>query len=135
MTLPPPRPGPCPAPLPDPRDCVALLPPSPATPPGAGGDPLGRLYEEFLRAPYPPGFRGVDVGGVELILVDADVAGLVLRELKGGLDEDGAALLWKLIADLDRAVPLMGDAYCAACFARLRALAAVAGLRHVPAAG
>jgi hypothetical protein len=47
-------------------------------------DQLPRLYEEHMRAPFPAGFRGVDIEGVELILLDADVAGVVRGELKGG---------------------------------------------------
>ncbi|MFC8899207.1 hypothetical protein [Streptomyces cinereoruber] len=95
---------------------------------------LARLWEEHRRAPYPDSFRGVDIEGVELILLDADVDGLVLRELDGGLDDDGVAALWTCIADLDKAVPLIDSAYCASYFARLRTMAGLAAARHLPAA-
>nr|BEK69943.1 hypothetical protein KPHV_71700 [Kitasatospora purpeofusca] len=98
------------------------------------GDRLARLWEEHLSAPYPDSFRGVDIEGVELILLDADVAGLVQRELNGGLDGDGIAALWTCITDLDRIVPLIDSAYCAFYFARLRTMAALAATRHAPAA-
>lgn len=37
-------------------------------------DRLARLWEEHQRAPYPDSFRGIDVEGMELILLDADVS-------------------------------------------------------------
>ncbi|WP_234323198.1 hypothetical protein [Streptomyces bikiniensis] len=95
---------------------------------------LARLWEEHRRAPYPDGFRGVDIEGVELTLLDADVGGLVLRELDGGLDGDGVATLWTCIADLDKAVPLIDSAYCASYFTRLRTMAGLVAAGHLPAA-
>ncbi|MFI5760113.1 hypothetical protein ACIA8F_04130 [Streptomyces sp. NPDC051563] len=95
---------------------------------------LARLAEEHRRALYPDSFRGVDIGGVELILLDADVAGLVHTELNGGLDDNGIAALWGCIADLDTLEPLIDSEYCASYFGRLRALARLAVARHIPAA-
>ncbi|MFD3530030.1 hypothetical protein [Streptomyces sp. NPDC058664] len=97
-------------------------------------DQLARLSEEHRRALYPDSFRGIDIEGVELILLDADVAGLVQGELDGGLDDNGVALLWACIADLDKAVPLISSEYCAAYFARLRTMAELAAARHLPPA-
>ncbi|MFB7618355.1 hypothetical protein [Kitasatospora sp. NPDC056181] len=97
-------------------------------------DRLTLLWEEHRRAPYPDGFRGIDIEGVELILVDADVAGLVRRELDGGLDDGGIAVLWACIADLDKVVPLIESEYCASYFAKLRAMAGLAAARHIPTA-
>ncbi|MFF9063781.1 hypothetical protein ACF09E_00345 [Streptomyces sp. NPDC014891] len=97
-------------------------------------DRLALLWEEHLRAPYPDSFRGVAVGGVELVLLDADVAGLVQCELHGVLDDAGVATLWACIADLDKAVPLIDSEYCGAYFARLRTMAGLVSARHVPAA-
>ncbi|MFE2865617.1 hypothetical protein [Embleya sp. NPDC059259] len=97
-------------------------------------DRLAGLWVEHLRAPFPAGFRGVDVGGVELVLVDADVAGIVQRELNGGLDDDGIAVLWARIADLNGVVPLLNEEYCASYFARLRTIANLTAARHIHAA-
>ncbi|MFJ1704665.1 hypothetical protein [Kitasatospora sp. NPDC088346] len=123
-------------------DAVSLLlRPPPATGTVAGDpsravpdDRLARLWAEHRRALYPDSFRGVDIEGVELILLDADVAGLVQRELNGGLDDGGIAHLWACIADLDTIVPLINSAYCASYFAKLRTIARLAGARHVPSA-
>ncbi|MEU7282469.1 hypothetical protein AB0A69_27380 [Streptomyces sp. NPDC045431] len=95
---------------------------------------LARLWEDHLRAPFPDGFRGVDFDGVDLVLLDADVAGLVQRELKGGLDDNGIACLWGCIADLDKIVPLIHEEYCASYFAKLRTMAQVAAAPYIPTA-
>ncbi|MEV8037683.1 hypothetical protein [Streptomyces sp. NPDC086182] len=97
-------------------------------------DRLARLSEEHRRALFPDGFRGVDIVGVELILLDADVAGLIQRELNGGLDDNGIVNLWSCIADLDKIVPLINSAYCASCFAKLRTIAKLAATRYIPTA-
>ncbi|CAL9612866.1 hypothetical protein SUDANB120_05683 [Streptomyces sp. enrichment culture] len=120
-------------------EAVSLLlhpacPPEAAEAAEGGAADLTRLWEEHLRAPFPDGFRGVDVDGVDLVLLDADVAGLVQSELSGGLDDEGIAVLWRCIAALDRIVPLVNEAYCASYFARLRAVARVAAVPHTPAA-
>ncbi|WP_234440771.1 hypothetical protein [Streptomyces rimosus] len=123
-------------------DAVALLlrPPSAAeataTPVG-GARPVGglaQLWKDHLRALFPDGFRGVDFDGVDLVLLDADVAGLVQRELNGGLDDRGIASLWGCIADLDKIVPLINEEYCASYFTKLRTMAQVAASPYIPTA-
>ncbi len=97
-------------------------------------DRLPRLREEHGRAPFPAGLRVVDLDGVDLIVLDADVAGLVHGELAGGLDDDGVAMLWACVAGLDKVLPLIDDAYCASCHRRLRTMAAVTAARYMPGA-
>ncbi|MDG9688301.1 hypothetical protein QC334_37200 [Streptomyces sp. DH18] len=121
-------------------DAVSLLlgPPSAAQATAAdvgGAQPeggLARLWEDHLHALFPDGFRGVDFDDVDLVLLDANVAGLVQRELKGGLDDSGIAYLWGCIADLDKIVPLINEEYCASYFANLRTMAQVAAAPYVP---
>ncbi|MEU9918867.1 hypothetical protein [Streptomyces sp. NPDC051001] len=123
-------------------DAVSLLlrPPSTAGTAASdvGGaepeDGLARLWEEHLRAPFPDGFRGVDFDGVDLVLLDADVAGLVQRELNGGLDDRGIAYLWGRITDLDKIVPLINEQYCASYFTKLRTTAQAAAAPYIPTA-
>ncbi|WP_327304848.1 hypothetical protein OG730_15765 [Streptomyces sp. NBC_01298] len=123
-------------------DAVSLLvrplPPAAATSADTGAAPpedgLARLWEEHLRAPYPDSFRGVDIDGVDLILLDADAAGHVHTELNGGLDDHGIGGLWVCIAKLDRIEPLINSEYCAAYFRKLRTMAHVAAARHIPTA-
>ncbi|MEU2794580.1 hypothetical protein [Streptomyces sp. NPDC007100] len=97
-------------------------------------DRLLRLHKEHRDAPYPAGFRGVDIEGVELILLDADADALVQRELEGGLDHEGIAVLWACIADLEKILPLIGDNYCASYYARLRTMTGIVAARYIPSA-
>ncbi|MDI2126011.1 hypothetical protein [Yinghuangia seranimata] len=114
--------------------------PRPTPPAASVDDPgrpdarLARLWRQHLRRPFPARFRGVDIAGVELILLDAAVAGLVQRELDGGLDDAGVAWLWGCIADVDKVGPLIDDEYCASYFAKLRAVARLAVERYTPGA-
>ncbi|MFF5973366.1 hypothetical protein ACFY7C_17765 [Streptomyces sp. NPDC012769] len=101
---------------------------------GPSEDRLAHLWDVHRRASFPASFRGVDIEGVELVLLDADVAGLVQRELHGGLDDRGVALLWKCVADLDKILPLIDEEYCGSYYARLRAMAGLAAARSVPSA-
>ncbi|WP_234314224.1 MULTISPECIES: hypothetical protein [unclassified Streptomyces] len=120
-----------------------LLHPATAEAAEAAGTPVGgaqhvgglaRLWEDHLRALFPDGFRGVDFGGVDLVLLDADVAGLVQRELNGGLDEGSIDSLWGRIDDLDKVVPLINEEYCASYFTRLRTMARAAASPYIPTA-
>ncbi|SDM34283.1 hypothetical protein SAMN04487981_101200 [Streptomyces sp. cf386] len=94
-------------------------------------DRLCRLWEEHRRAPFPARCRGVDFEGVDLVMLDADVAGLVHRELDVGLDDEGVAILWAYIANLDKVLPLIGDAYGTTYYRKLRTLAGVAAARRM----
>ncbi|WP_244315504.1 hypothetical protein [Streptomyces albidochromogenes] len=123
-------------------DAVSLLlrPPSTAesTAAGVGGAQpdggLARLWEDHLHSLFPDSFRGVDFDGVDLILLDADVAGLIQRELKGELDDSGIASLWGCITNLDKIVPLINEEYCARYFMKLRTMAQVAAAPYIPTA-
>ncbi|GLX23210.1 hypothetical protein [Streptomyces lavendulae] len=105
-------------------DAVSLLLPPP--PRAAAERGLAQLWEDHLRAPFPDGFRGVDFDGVDLVLLDAAVAGLVQSRLRGGLDDSGRAILQGCIADLDKIVPLLNEEYCASYFTHLRTTARAA---------
>lgn len=123
-------------------DAVSLLLRPPSAPgtaaPDVGGvepdDGIARLWEDHVRALFPDDFRGVDFEGVDLVLLDADVAGLVQRELNGGLDDSGIAHLWGCIADLDKIVPLINEEYCASYFTKLRTMAQAAAAPYTPTA-
>lgn len=42
------------------------------------------LWEEHEKTPFPPGLRGEGIFGVDLVLLDADTAGLVEDFLRAG---------------------------------------------------
>ncbi|MCZ1007901.1 hypothetical protein [Streptomyces lydicus] len=83
------------------------------------------LWDEHLRTPFPAGLRGVEFGGTDLVLLDAEIAGCVLTWLNNGgtLDPERTRVLRSRIEDLDRVLPQIpgsaGVRYCQ----RLRRLA------------
>jgi hypothetical protein len=80
---------------------------------------IGELWTEHTNTPFPKGFRGMDVSGIDFVMLDADVAGCVDTFLSRGnlnlfqtavlglsyrnlsfvlpiLNEEGAAYFWRL---------------------------------------
>jgi hypothetical protein len=64
-------------------------------------DEVQELWREHQQASYPDGYRGVDVGGVELVLLDADIAGCVSTFLgdQRRLDPQRIAILGRCYRD------------------------------------
>ncbi|MFD7659546.1 hypothetical protein ACFV4N_36685 [Actinosynnema sp. NPDC059797] len=50
-------------------------------------DRLSLLWEEHVRAPFPPHLRGRDVAGEDVVVLDSDIAGCASSALSGHLDE------------------------------------------------
>lgn len=87
-----------------------------------------------MRAPFPAGFRGVGIDGMDLVMLDSNAAGIVQQELGGGLDHQGVEILWWCIARLDKVLPLIDDDYCASYYTHLRTMAGVVAERYTPSA-
>ena len=87
-----------------------------------------RLWDEHLRAPFPPRFTGEDVAGRDVVLLDADVAGCVSTWLSnnGRLDLHRRDVLAQSLAELDQVLAPLTDQAEREYFARLRDLAALA---------
>ncbi|MGW6612954.1 hypothetical protein ACWGA0_05750 [Streptomyces erythrochromogenes] len=115
-------------------DAVSLLLGPPPAEEAERGDRLARLWEEHKQARFPDGFGSATIEGVDLVILEVNMAGLLHTELTKGLDGDRIATLWACIAALDKAVPLIDEEYYAAYFARLRTMAGLTAARHVPAA-
>ncbi len=77
------------------------------------------LWQEHLAAPFPKGFQGKDVNGIDFVVLDSDVAGCISTFLDSGtlnvyqtallglayrkasyvapiLNEEGVAYFWRL---------------------------------------
>ena len=72
---------------------------------------VARLYEQHRKLLYPKGLRGVELAGVELILIDADAAGCASSWLKSGdgLNEHALWLAPLCLDELRKVVPLFAD--------------------------
>ncbi|MEZ0115616.1 hypothetical protein ABH920_009657 [Catenulispora sp. EB89] len=90
-------------------------------------DRLSRLWDEHRRAPFPARLRGKDVGEIDFILVDADIAGCVQTLLSRGLlGEWREGVLNTCIGHLSVVLPLLADAVEFAYYERLRVMAELA---------
>lgn len=95
--------------------------------------PIERLWAEHLARPFPPDLRGVEVGGVEVVLLDSDIAGYVSTWLSSGRLNGGAhPILAQCMDEAYRVARLLVDSTDAAYFEGLGNLAhAVLGADEV----
>lgn len=45
---------------------------------------VSRLYQEFMKFPFPSGLAGADRAGFDLVMLDSDTAGWVFVWIKNG---------------------------------------------------
>ncbi|OXY91548.1 hypothetical protein [Streptomyces diastatochromogenes] len=83
------------------------------------------LWQEHLVAPFPPRLRTADPAGVDVVLLDAGIAGCVSvwRKNGGRLDAGRQRTLLHCARELERALPLVTDAEELRYLLRLRRLA------------
>jgi hypothetical protein len=94
-------------------------------------DLLSRLWEEHLRAPFPPHIRGREFEYedrvFDMVLLDADIAGCVSSSLSGPLDEQRQEILLVCLAAVEKVLPSIDDEGGATeYYERLREMAALA---------
>lgn len=92
---------------------------------------LSGLWDEHRSAPFPPSDRGRDLGGVDLVLLDANVAGCVSSVLVGPLDVRRRKILEFSIGQLDVLLPLLTEEDSMLYFRRLHRLAELASTLDV----
>lgn len=92
---------------------------------------LRQLWREHTSAPFPDACRGQEVAGIELVLLDADIAGLVTKTLdrSAPLGVDDATDLRQLVATEERVIPAL-EGSDRAYFERLFDLARLVLERH-----
>ncbi|MFI6602989.1 hypothetical protein ACIBHX_42660 [Nonomuraea sp. NPDC050536] len=89
-------------------------------------DALSQMLARHMTMPFPPGFRGLDIEGQEMVLLDADTYGYASSVLKGPLDEQRRAGLMKLTAALEDVLPAIDNEYGAKYYTHLRDIAVLA---------
>ena len=91
-------------------------------------DEVQQLWSEHRGAPFPSRLRGEEIAGVDMVMLDADVAGCVSVWLSsnGRLDEWRKTVLLQCLDELDRIVPLLQDADEREYYERVRQLARAA---------
>ncbi|QLH20696.1 hypothetical protein [Streptomyces sp. Rer75] len=70
---------------------------------------VGELWEEQVAAQCPAALRGVELAGIDLVMLDADIAGCVStwQNRGGSLDADRQRILRGCLSDLDRVALLL----------------------------
>jgi hypothetical protein len=81
------------------------------------------LWQEHVATPFPKGFRGKDVSGIDFVMLDANVAGCMTSFLRrGDLTVYQTAVLGLAYRDAGYVVPILNDEG-AAYFWRLERMA------------
>ncbi|MGW7018677.1 hypothetical protein ACWGGS_04905 [Streptomyces decoyicus] len=95
---------------------------------------VGKLWEEHLAAAFPTALRGAEAAGIDMVMLDADIAGCVLtwQNTGGYLDADRQRILRSRLSDLDRVLPLLVETNEIHYSQRLRLLAVLTS-EHGPA--
>ncbi|MFI6393706.1 hypothetical protein ACIBHY_36220 [Nonomuraea sp. NPDC050547] len=87
---------------------------------------LAQSMAEHRAAPFPPGFRGLNIEGEEMVLLDADAYGYASGALNGPLNEQHRAGLLELTTALEKVLPAIDDAYAAMYYTHVRHMAVLA---------
>jgi hypothetical protein len=83
-------------------------------------DAQSQMMAEHMAMPFPPGFRGLDIEGQDMVLLDADAYGYASSALKGPLDEQRRAGLLRLTAVFETVLPAIDDEYATTYYTRVR---------------
>jgi hypothetical protein len=86
-------------------------------------DRLSRLWDEHRSASFLPADRGRDLAGVDLVLLDANIAGCASAALAGPLDARRREFLEFSIGQLAVVLPLITEERSVVYFHRLQRLA------------
>lgn len=91
-------------------------------------DRLARVWDEHRCAPFPPSDHGREIAGVDLVLLDANIAGCASSALAGPLDARRLSLLEFSIGQLAVVLPLMTEERSVVYFRRLHHIAELASV-------
>ncbi|OKK02933.1 hypothetical protein AMK26_23730 [Streptomyces sp. CB03234] len=86
---------------------------------------VARLWQEHLDAPFPARLRGAELEGIDMVMLDADIAGCVStwRDNGGSLDAWRYQVLRDCISELDKILPHLMEAEDLRYYERLHQLA------------
>ncbi|WP_327318980.1 hypothetical protein [Streptomyces sp. NBC_01235] len=89
-------------------------------------DMLSQMMAEHMATPFPPSFRGLDIEGQDMVLLDADAYAFASSVLNGPLNERRRAGLMRLTAAFEKVLPAIGDEQGAKYYTHLRDMAVLA---------
>jgi hypothetical protein len=69
---------------------------------------VSELWKEHEKAPFPSGLRGEEIFGVDLVMLDADAAGLVQTFSRSGrLNARQVSFVEPIVRDLELVLPAL----------------------------
>ncbi|MFC9261341.1 hypothetical protein ACFRFJ_30565 [Streptomyces hydrogenans] len=89
-------------------------------------DALAQVMAEHMARPFPPGCRGLDVEGQDMVLLDADSYGYAAVVREGPLSEQHRAGLTRLTSVFGKVLPAIDDEYAAEYYTHVRDMAVLA---------
>ncbi|MET8276479.1 MULTISPECIES: hypothetical protein [unclassified Streptomyces] len=86
---------------------------------------VARLWQEHLDAEFPARLRSAELEGIDMVMLDADIAGCVTtwRNNDGSLEREPLRILRHCITELDKVLPLLTEAEEFRYYERLHQLA------------
>ncbi|GGV20548.1 hypothetical protein GCM10010260_70630 [Streptomyces filipinensis] len=92
------------------------------------------LWQEHLDAEFPAALRGAELDGIDLVMLDADIAGCVSTWCGNGgfLDAERLRTLRRCVTELDKVLPLLMNAEELRYYKRLHRLATHLTVRPTP---
>ncbi|AJE42781.1 hypothetical protein [Streptomyces nodosus] len=81
------------------------------------------MTAEHMALPFPPGFRGLDIEGQDMVMLDADAYGYATSALERPLTEQHRAGLTQLTAVFDKVLPAIEDEYATTYYTHVRDMA------------
>ncbi|SEG75341.1 hypothetical protein SAMN05444920_104279 [Nonomuraea solani] len=89
-------------------------------------DALSRMMAEHMANPFPPGFRGLDIEGRDMVMLDADAYSYAAGVLEGPLSEQHRAGLTRLTSVFEKVLPAIDDEYATKYYTHVRDMAGLA---------
>ncbi|WP_406359497.1 hypothetical protein OID55_00960 [Streptomyces sp. NBC_00715] len=85
-------------------------------------DALAQMMAEHMARPFPPGFRGLDVEGRDMVMLDSDAYAYAACVHDGLLSEQARAGLTRLTSAFGKVLPAIDDEYAATYYTHLHSM-------------
>lgn len=82
-------------------------------------DELGQMMTEHMARPFPPGFRGLDVEGRDMVMLDSDAYAYAACVHDGLPSEQDRVRLTRLTSAFGRVLPAIAEEYAAKYYTHL----------------
>ncbi|MFI6880789.1 hypothetical protein ACIBL6_45805 [Streptomyces sp. NPDC050400] len=80
---------------------------------------LAQMMAEHMARPFPPGFRGLDVEGWDMVMLDSDAYAYAACVHEGLLSEQTRIRLTRLTSAFGKVLPAIDDEYAAKYYTHL----------------